>query len=140
MKSPMAAYFKILSNYKVLVNGFVIVIVAQLLSFLDPTVEPHLRQIGLMPHYVSLVFLIMSATYTLCSPFMGWISNIFPNKFILMSIGLVLLGIEFIFLGPAEFLQISTSFTQTTITMAFIGVCYSIAFIPTFETLLLLSL
>ena len=123
-----------------MINGFVIIVVAQLLSFLDPTMEPHLRQIGLAPHYVSLVFLIQSATYTLSSPVIGWISNVVPNKFQLMSIGLFLLSIEFLFLGPSEIFQMETSFTQTAVTMAFIGVSYSVAFIPTFETLLALSM
>lgn len=140
VKSPLRSYLKLLSNFKILINGFVIVVVAQLLSFLDPTLEPHLRLIGLAPHYVSLAFLIMSATYTLSSPVIGWISNVVHNKFQLMSIGLFLLGIEFVLLGPSEIFQLETSFTQTAVTMAFIGVSYSIAFIPTFETLLALSM
>ncbi|KAH9395762.1 hypothetical protein TYRP_020499, partial [Tyrophagus putrescentiae] len=140
VKSPLRSYLKLLSNFKILINGFVIVVVAQLLSFLDPTLEPHLRLIGLAPHYVSLAFLIMSATYTLSSPVIGWISNVVHNKFQLMSIGLFLLGIEFVLLGPSEIFQLETSFTQTAVTMAFIGVSYSIAFIPTFETLLALSI
>ena len=65
VKSPLKSYLKILSISKVVINGFVIIVVAQLLSFLDPTMEPHLRQIGLAPSYVSLVFLLQSATYTL---------------------------------------------------------------------------
>lgn len=140
IKSPLKSYIKIFTISKVAINGFVIVILAQLLSFLDPTMEPHLRQIGLAPHYVSLVFLIMSATYTLSSPVIGWISTVVPNKFQLMSIGLFLLTIEFLFLGPIDLFQIDTTFTQTAVTMAFIGVSYSIAFIPTFETLLALAI
>ena len=52
-----------------------------------------------------------------------------------MAVGLLLLGLEFLFLGPAEMIPIETNFTQTAIVMALIGISYSIAFIPTFETL-----
>nr|XP_027198550.1 uncharacterized protein LOC113792803 [Dermatophagoides pteronyssinus] len=135
LKSPINAYFKLLSIIKVVINSGVIIVVAQLLSFLDPTVEPHLRSIGLGTNLVSLIFLILSATYTLSSPFIGWFSQMVPNKFQIMAVGLLLLGLEFLFLGPAEMIPIETNFTQTAIVMALIGISYSIAFIPTFETL-----
>ena len=140
VKTPKGSYKKLLSKFKIIINGFIIIIGAQLLSFLDPTIEPHLRQIGFEPHYVSLAFLIMSATYTLTSPLVGYLSSITKNKFQIMAIGLLLLAIEFIFLGPAEFLGLETSFTQTSVIMAFIGVSYSLAFIPTFETFLELTM
>lgn len=140
VKSPMRSYLNILKIVKININGIVIIIVAMLISFLDPTLEPHMRTIGLTPTYVSLIFLIMSATYTVSSPIVGYLSNGVHNKFKLMTIGLLLLAIEFLFLGPAEFIGLTTSFTQTSIIMAFVGISYSIAFIPTFETLLDLAL
>ncbi|KAH9525868.1 acid phosphatase det1, partial [Dermatophagoides farinae] len=135
LKSPMNAYFRLLSIIKVIINCCVIVVVAQSLSYLDPTIEPHLRSIGLGTNLVSLIFLILSATYTLSSPFIGWISQMVPNKFQIMAIGLLLMGLEFLFLGPAKMIPMETNFTQTAIVMALIGISYSIAFIPTFETL-----
>ncbi|KAI7686519.1 MFS-type transporter SLC18B1 [Sarcoptes scabiei] len=139
IKSPLKAYFKLL-NLKMIINSGIIVIAAQLLSFLDPTVEPHLRKLGLGTHYVSLVFLVLSATYTLSSPFIGWISSSIENKFKIMSIGLMLLAVEFFFLGPSNFLHLETSFVQITIIMALIGISYSLAFIPTFENMIELSI
>lgn len=140
VKSPLQSYFKIIKIPKIFINGMVVIVVAMLISFLDPTLEPHMRMIGLTPSYVSLIFLIMSATYTISSPIIGWFANRIPNKFQIMTLGLLLLSAEFLFLGPAEFLGFDTSFTQTSITMAFVGISYSIAFIPTFETLLALAL
>lgn len=135
----MKAYFKLLSIAKVIVNIGAIVIGAQLLSYLDPTVEPHFRGIGLPQHYVSLVFLILSAAYTLSSPIIGWLCTKVSNKFRVIAFGLISLAIQFFLLGPAPILNIETTFTQTAIVMALIGISYSLAFIPTFEILIKLA-
>lgn len=59
----------------VVITGLVIVVVSNTWAFLDPTLEPHLRQFDLSPEQVGLVFLLFSALYGIFSPIWGWLAD-----------------------------------------------------------------
>jgi MFS family permease len=125
---------------QVLVVGSVVVIVSQTISFLDPTVEPHFREMNISPEYVSIVFLLLSAAYTITSPIVGWFSGLVDNKFPIMALGLLLSGCGLLLLGPSFLIPLNPSLLISIASMALIGVAYSIAFIPTFEAILDIAL
>jgi MFS family permease len=125
---------------QVLVVGSVVVIVSQTISFLDPTVEPHFREMNISPEYVSIVFLLLSAAYTITSPIVGWFSGLVDNKFPIMALGLLLSSCGLLLLGPSFLIPLDPTLLMSIASMALIGVAYAIAFIPTFEAILDIAL
>ncbi|GLV34398.1 hypothetical protein CBL_00325 [Carabus blaptoides fortunei] len=52
----------------VIITGLVIITVSITWTFLEPTLEPHLRQFNLTPEKVGFLFLLVSAVYGISSP------------------------------------------------------------------------
>lgn len=129
-------YGSLVSIPKVVVMCLVLMTATTTQGFLDPTIEPHFRQYGIEPEYVGLVFLTMSAAYTVSSPISGWFAGRIDNKAPLMIIGLMVTSFGYVLLGPSKFLGLEPSFWLSSISMAVLGLAYSLAFIPTFETIL----
>lgn len=130
------SYLTILLNPKVLVMCIVLSTATSTQGFLDPTIEPHFRQYGINPEYVGLVFLTMSAAYAVSSPIAGYIAGKIENKAPLMVAGLLLTSGGYLLLGPSEFTGLQPSYWVSSVAMLIIGLAYSLAFIPTFETIL----
>lgn len=133
---PKTTYAKLVTIPKVLVMCLVLMTATTTQGFLDPTIEPHFRQYGIAPEYVGLVFLTMSAAYTISSPISGWFAGRVENKAPLMVIGLVVTSLGYVLLGPSKFLGLEPSFWLSSVSMMILGFAYSLAFIPTFETIL----
>ncbi|CAG2163322.1 unnamed protein product [Oppiella nova] len=139
-KDSSASYLKLISIPQVLVVGIVVVLVSQTISFLDPTVEPHFRDLNISPEYVSIVFLLLSAAYTVFSPIVGWFSGYFDNKFPIMALGMFLTSVGLLLMGPSFLIPLEPSLLISVGAMGLIGVAYAIAFIPTFESILDIAL
>ena len=130
------SYVTILLNPKVLVMCVVLSTATSTQGFLDPTIEPHFRQYGINPEYVGLVFLTMSAAYAISSPIAGYFAGKIENKAPMMVIGLLMTAFAYLLLGPSKFVGLEPSFWISSVAMLIIGLAYSLAFIPTFETIL----
>lgn len=135
-KPPTQSFAKLLSVPKVAVVCLVVVTTSNLIGFLDPTIEPHLREINIRPEFVGLLFVLLSTTYTVFSPLVGWFAGKLNNKFGLMSFGLLLGCDGLLLLGPSSLVPLDASVSLIVFAMGLIGVAYSIAFIPTFECIL----
>jgi len=136
VRASPKSYLKLIKIPQVLAVGTVVVICSNTISFLDPTIEPHFREMNVSPSYVSIVFLLMSVAYTICSPIVGWFAGYWDNKFPLMAIGLLISAGGLFLLGPSILLPIDPSLALSITAMVIIGISYAIAFIPTFECLL----
>lgn len=119
-----------------IVVGVVVVVICQTTSFLNPTVEPHLNAMNVSPVYVGIAFLLLFLTYTLCAPIIGLLSGKVDNKFAIMALGLFLSSHALLLLGPSSFIPINASLWLSMSSMAFLGLAYAVAFIPTFESIL----
>ena len=139
-KNSNDSYWKLITIPQVLVVGIVVVLVSQTISFLDPTVEPHFREMNISPEYVSIVFLLLSATYTISSPIVGWFSGYFDNKFPIMALGMFLTCDGLLLMGPSFLIPLDPSILLSVASMALIGIAYALAFIPTFESILDIAL
>ncbi|RWS05685.1 MFS-type transporter-like protein, partial [Dinothrombium tinctorium] len=133
-------YFKLLKIPEIVAICIVIVVSSQSLAFLDPTIEPHLRQFDIPPQYVGLVFLLVSATYAICAPITGYVAGRTEKKLLIMLFGTILTTIGLFLIGPAPFVPFEPGFTLTTTVMALLGIACAIAFIPTFETILVTAI
>ena len=138
-KKKKSTYMKLVSIPEVAVVCLVVVIVSQSQGFLDPTVEPHFRQYGLGTHFVGFVFLLMSAAYAILSPIVGWIAGKIENKFPLMIIGLIISAVGLALIGPSSFIGMQPSAGLSSFAMVIMGLAYAVAFIPTFECLLVFA-
>lgn len=102
--SKNTTVFKLIKVPAVCITGMVVVIVSSTWSFLDPTLEPHLRQFNLTPGKVGLIFLLFSALYGLSSPGWGWLADRFNNHWSMMVAGLFTSTIGLLLLGPTPYI------------------------------------
>jgi len=108
---------------------------ASTMTFMDPTLEPHLRQFGITPVKLGLVFLAAACSYTTTSLIVGWISAKFQEKMIFMVLGLLLIAAGYLVLAPAPFLNLPSNMTVNTIAVVLTCIGIAVAFIPTFEAI-----
>ncbi|XP_025834587.1 MFS-type transporter SLC18B1 isoform X2 [Agrilus planipennis] len=121
----------------VLITCFIIIVVAITWSFLEPTLEPHLRKFSLSPENVGLVFLLTSAMYGISSPFFGWITDSFNCYWYLMPTGLLFSGISLLFLGPSPmFVFLEDSVWLNIGAVAVLGIAVAMSLMPTMQSLL----
>lgn len=88
----------------VVVTGLVVVIVSSSWAFLDPTLEPHLRQFNLTPEKIGLIFLLFSGLYGVSSPAWGWLADKVNNHWSMMVVGLFMCTIGLLLLGPCPYI------------------------------------
>ncbi|RWS28091.1 MFS-type transporter-like protein [Leptotrombidium deliense] len=134
------SYYKLVTIPEIIVICCVIVIVSQSVGFLDPTIEPHLRQFGIGAQYVGLVFLLLSAIYAICSPITGYVASRTEQKLLIMLVGLLFTTVGLLFIGPAYFIPLKSSVYLTTGMMGLLGFSLAVAFIPTFESILVTAI
>ncbi|XP_077293824.1 MFS-type transporter SLC18B1-like [Arctopsyche grandis] len=125
----------------VVITGLVIVVVSNTWAFLDPTLEPHLRQFDLSPEQVGLVFLLFSALYGIFSPIWGWLADKINHHWCMMVWGLVFCSFGLLLLGPSPFLPfLENSLTLNIIGLSIIGISVALTLLPTFQGVLTSSI
>ncbi|XP_018571004.1 MFS-type transporter SLC18B1 [Anoplophora glabripennis] len=128
---------KVIKVPAVMVTGLVVVIVSSTWSFLDPTLEPHLRQFDLSPEQIGLIFLLFSALYGLSSPVWGWVADKVNNHWSMMVAGLVMSTIGLLLLGPCPFLPIlESNIWLDLVALSILGISIALTFMPTFQGVL----
>ncbi|KRX56364.1 MFS-type transporter SLC18B1 [Trichinella sp. T9] len=114
------------------------------ISFFDPTLAPHLEVLNLEPEVLGLLFLLLSATYSLTSPLVGiivdkWVcccdEDFFLSFFLftniqfsfqhctlqVMAFGFFISGISILLIGPVPYLPLELSLTNVCIGQAIYG-------------------
>ncbi|XP_049821942.1 MFS-type transporter SLC18B1-like [Aethina tumida] len=121
----------------VIFTCLIMVIVAMTWGFLDPTLEPHLRKFHLSPGNIGLIFLLLSATYGICSPAWGWLTDRIDNYWCLMPIGLFGNCLVLLLLGPSPLLSfMEDSIWLNIIALSCLGVFVAMSLMPTYQFLL----
>ncbi|KAK9879739.1 hypothetical protein WA026_006799 [Henosepilachna vigintioctopunctata] len=139
MSNKSTSFFKLIKIKEVLVVGLVIVFTSSTWAFLDPTLEPHLRQFSLTPEKVGLIFLLFSALYALASPFWGWLADKIDNHWSMMVIGLFLSTTGLLLLGPCPYipgLNSIKSLNLIIVALCLLGVSVALTLLPTFRGIL----
>ncbi|CAG9863397.1 unnamed protein product [Phyllotreta striolata] len=128
---------KLIKIPAVFIKGLVIVMVSNVWSFLDPTLEPHLRDFNLTPEQVGLIFLLMAALYGISSPAWGWLADRIDNHWSMMVVGLFMSAVGLLLLGPCPFLPfLSHSLWMDLFALSIIGISVALALMPTFQGIL----
>lgn len=94
-----------------LITAFVSAIIATSLSigFLQATLEPHLRPLGLSPFQTGLMFIINGATYAIFAPLWGFLCDRFVLPRRIVGIGALMTVVAFLLMGPAPFIPMKMS-------------------------------
>ncbi|XP_048518397.1 MFS-type transporter SLC18B1 isoform X2 [Dendroctonus ponderosae] len=121
----------------VFVTGMVVVVVSSTWAFLDPTLEPHLRQFNLTPAKVGLIFLLFSGLYGLSSPVWGWLADKCNNHWSMMVVGLFTSTVGLLLLGPSPYIpRLQSSLWLNLVALSTLGISVALALMPTFQGVL----
>ncbi|GFX89217.1 MFS-type transporter SLC18B1 [Trichonephila clavipes] len=134
------SYKKLLSMPHVIVVCLILVVASQAQGFIDPTLEPHMRQYNLDPSIIGLLFLLLSGAYGLSSPIVGWVSGKMENKYPIMIVGLSIITLSMLLMGPSEFLPFEGSLWLSVVALTLLGVSFATAYVPTFESLFIAAI
>ncbi|KAL4715239.1 hypothetical protein ACJJTC_007821 [Scirpophaga incertulas] len=134
----MLGLFKIPS---IIITGLVIVIVSNTWAFLDPTLEPHLRQFNLTTEQIGLIFLLFSSLYGIFSPIWGWVADRVHNHWCMMVWGLFLSTLGLLLLGPCPFIPgLPRDIWLDLVALSILGVSVALTLLPTFQGVLASSI
>ncbi|XP_034234198.1 MFS-type transporter SLC18B1-like [Thrips palmi] len=129
--------WQLLKVPSVLVTGLVIVVGSNTWGFLDPTLEPHLRQFNLSADQLGLVFLLTSGLYAVFSPVWGLLSDRVNHHWSLMVIGLLMCTVGLLLLGPFPlFTFLPNTIWLNLLALSLLGVAMALTLLPTFQALL----
>ncbi|KAG8192957.1 hypothetical protein JTE90_028080 [Oedothorax gibbosus] len=138
--TPSVSYKKLLSMPHVVVVCLILAVASQAQGFIDPTLEPHMRQYNLDTSIIGLLFLLLSAAYAISSPIVGWVSGKVENKYPIMIVGLILVTLAMLLLGPSDFLPIDGSLWLSIVALILLGFSFAAAYVPTFESMFIAAM
>uniref|UniRef100_A0A2H8TGP9 MFS-type transporter C6orf192 n=1 Tax=Melanaphis sacchari TaxID=742174 RepID=A0A2H8TGP9_9HEMI len=119
------------------VVGAVITVTSNFWASLDPTLEPHLREMGLSTDEVGLVFLFCSILYGVSSPFWGYIADKYNNHWSMMAVGLFSSAIGLFILAPLPWLPLNQDVLWLNLVgLGILGVSASLTMMPAFNFIL----
>ncbi|KAK9879737.1 hypothetical protein WA026_006797 [Henosepilachna vigintioctopunctata] len=131
------SFTKLLQLPSVLVTCLILVVVAATWGFLDPTLEPHLRQFNLGPGEVGCVFLLLSGMYGIFCPGWGWLSDKLNTYWWIMSVGLICNFVSLMFLGPSPAMNfLDSALWLNIVCLSTLGISVAMAQMPTYRGLL----
>lgn len=137
VETKSGSIWKLIKVPAVIVTGLTVVIVSNVWGFLDPTLEPHLRQFNLSPEKIGLIFLLFSALYGISSPAWGWLADKVHHHWSMMVFGLLFCTVGLLLLGPCPYLPfLTSSLWMNLLSLSILGVSVALALLPTFPAVL----
>ena len=104
------------------------------IGFLQATLEPYIRPLGLSPFQTGLMFVISGGTYALTCPLWGIVCDKFKNSHgKAMTIGAIFLILTFLFMGPVPFIPFQLSLSVCITTLFLHGIALGAQFVGTFS-------
>ncbi|CAF4780229.1 unnamed protein product [Pieris macdunnoughi] len=139
--SKPASIWKLFKIPSIIITGLVIVIMSNTWAFLDPTLEPHLRQFSLSTKQIGLIFLLLSSLYGIFSPIWGWVADRVHNHWCMMVWGLFLSSIGLLLLGPCPYIPgLPQDLWLDLVALSILGMSVALTLLPTFQGVLTSSI
>ncbi|CAK1548418.1 unnamed protein product [Leptosia nina] len=139
--SKPASILQLFKIPSIIITGLVIVIVSNTWAFLDPTLEPHLRQFSLSTEQIGLIFLLLSSLYGVFSPIWGWVADRVHNHWCMMVWGLFLSTIGLLLLGPSPYIPgLPPDLWLDLVALSILGMSVALTLLPTFQGVLTSSI
>ncbi|XKL68201.1 hypothetical protein PGB90_003692 [Kerria lacca] len=129
-------FFKLMKIPSLLVIFLVVVVSSNAWSFLDPTLEPHLRELHLSSQQTGFVFLTFSAFYGVFCPIWGFVGDKFNNHWSMMATGLLGTTCSLLFLGPSSLFNFESTLFLNIASLCLLGISVSLSLAPSFKALL----
>lgn len=104
----LASIFRALRIPGVLLAACSIIVTSMSIGFLQASLEPHLRQFGLSPVILGLMFVINGGTYAIVAPLWGLLCDRTCSPKIVTVMGTILVAIAFTLVGPAPYMHTKT--------------------------------
>lgn len=121
----------------VIMISLVVVVISNIWGFLDPTLEPHLREFQLSPEHIGLIFLLFSALYGVFSPIWGWLADHCNNHWSMMVWGLLICTVGLLLLGPSPLIPFLTNtIWLNLVALSILGISVALTLLPTFQAVL----
>ncbi|KAG0716838.1 MFS-type transporter SLC18B1 [Chionoecetes opilio] len=102
------------------------------IGFLQATLEPHLRPLGLTPVQMGLMFILNGSTYALLAPFWGMMCDKYLAPRTLITFGAAVVAVAFFFIGPMPFLPFKLSLALCIVSLVVHGVGFGAVLVSTF--------
>ncbi|KRT86297.1 membrane transporter [Oryctes borbonicus] len=135
-----SSIFRILKIPGVLLSACSIIVTSMSIGFLQATLEPHLRQFGLPPVLLGLMFVINGGTYALIAPIWGWLCDRTCPPKVLTVIGTLLVAVAFTLIGPAPYLKTKTMLWLTIVGLVVHGLGIAAQLVASFTDALRTSI
>ncbi|XP_070535328.1 MFS-type transporter SLC18B1-like [Ptychodera flava] len=135
-KPKSGSMLQLLSSPSAIVTSFCVLTGSMALGFLDPTLAKHLQQFHLDTAQVGMVFLLISASYTVSAFFWGYLTDKFDIPKLLMIIGNIGACAAYMYMGPSPLLQAQSQLWIVILSMALVGLSLGCSLIPLFYDLI----
>ncbi|KAI4465882.1 major facilitator superfamily [Holotrichia oblita] len=135
-----SSIFRVLKIPGVLLSAFSIIVTSMSIGFLQATLEPHLRQFGLSPIILGLMFVINGGTYAIIAPLWGWLCDRTCPPKVVTVMGTILVAIAFALIGPAPFVNTKTLLWLTILGLVIHGLGIAAQLVASFTDALRTSM
>ncbi|XP_076351618.1 MFS-type transporter SLC18B1-like isoform X2 [Tachypleus tridentatus] len=125
-------FFKLLSNFGIIINSLVIISSLLAIGFNVATLEPHLRQFDLEGGVLGTIFIINGGIYAFTSPIFGRICDKGVPPKVLCTFGSFLCALSFVFIGPAPYFSFSAELWLIIVSLSIFGLGLSAKIVPAF--------
>lgn len=103
------------------------------IGFIQATLEPHLRPLGLSPLQTGLMFVLNGATYALSAPIWGKLCDRGLSPKIVVLIGSLTVVLSFLLIGPAPFLPLTETLGLCIVALIIHGIGFGAQLVATFS-------
>lgn len=126
------SFWKLFKIPTVLISYYSVTAVAFSFGFLQPLLEPHLRQFDLPTLSVSFIFIVNGATYALTAVGWGYLADKQLNPKLLSGIGAVFIVTGFLLMGPAPFFPVKPALWLVIVSLMLHGIGSGAEYISAF--------
>jgi len=117
----------------IFISTYSLVCAAISIGFIQATLEPHLRQFGLSPVVMGLMFVVNGGIYAISAPVWGYLCDKkLPGKLV-TAVGALLIAGSFVFLGPIRIVPFPTTYEVCIAALVAHGVGFAAALVSGFS-------
>lgn len=137
--APPAGLISILMTPGVLISFIILAVTAMSQSMLYPSLQPHMGRLGVSVEHVGLIFLLLSAVYTITSPLVGLATDRYQCPDLFMVTGLPIMAVALVFLGNSPilpYLRADELVMQDLIAIVILALSNAMCIVPTYASML----
>lgn len=127
--ASMLQIFRVLA---ICLEALAIIAASISIGFVQATLEPHLRPLGLSPFQTGLIFVLNGATYAISAPIWGKLCDKYLSPKFVIGIGCLVVALAFMLIGPAPFIPFEPSIELIIVSLIIHGIGFGAVLVATF--------